>query len=176
MNKHTNVLVIKRVVVFANYYWFIVLCFVLHKILYNHQFPFVQIIFTEICCRPVWYKKQVCITDKDKNFALEWYGESSRCIDHTEQMWEERSCTQVRQWQHWGSGCYQYTCKAGRLHLQVSHNLLYSIIYRSIILWVVFMLIWATGGDTKNLPQERCPTYSGVNACGHGGEGSSPHT
>lgn len=75
-----------------------------------------------MCCHSSMVWKQVYITDKDKNFALEWYGESSRCIDHTEQMWEERSCTQVRQWQHWGSGCYQYTCKAGRLHLQVSHT------------------------------------------------------
>lgn len=75
-----------------------------------------------MCCHFSMVWKQFYITDKDKNFALEWYGESSRCIDHTEQMWEERSCTQVRQWQHWGSGCYQYTCKAGRLHLQVSHT------------------------------------------------------
>lgn len=34
-------------------------------------------------------------------------------------MWEERTCRQVRQWQHWGSGCYQYTCEGGRLNIIV---------------------------------------------------------
>ena len=38
------------------------------------------------------------------------------------QMWEERSCQQVRQWQHWGSGCYKYFCEAGRLHIEVLNN------------------------------------------------------
>lgn len=56
----------------------------------------------------------------DKNFALEYYGSNSRCFDHTDQMWEEQTCTQIRQWQHWGSGCYQYKCYNGRLHILVS--------------------------------------------------------
>lgn len=43
----------------------------------------------------------------DKNFALEHYGAQSKCFDHSEQMWEEKTCTHERQWQHWGSGCYQ---------------------------------------------------------------------
>ena len=59
-------------------------------------------------------------TDPQKNFALEMYGKNSRCFDHTNQMWEERTCKQVRQWQHWGSGCYQYKCEAGRLHIMVN--------------------------------------------------------
>lgn len=59
--------------------------------------------------------------NKDKNFALETYGNDSRCFDHTDQMWEERSCRQVRQWQHWGSGCYQYKCYGGRLHIMVGN-------------------------------------------------------
>ena len=46
----------------------------------------------------------------ERNFALEKYGTRSKCFDHTDKMWEERSCVQVRQWQHWGSGCYQYYC------------------------------------------------------------------
>ncbi|CAK9806829.1 Leishmanolysin-like peptidase [Anthophora quadrimaculata] len=57
----------------------------------------------------------------DKNFALERYGPHSRCFDHTNQMWEERTCKQARQWQHWGSGCYQYKCEAGRLHIVVAN-------------------------------------------------------
>ncbi|XP_014238873.1 leishmanolysin-like peptidase isoform X2 [Trichogramma pretiosum] len=56
-----------------------------------------------------------------KNFALEKYGSNSRCFDHTNQMWEERTCKQVRQWQHWGSGCYRYKCEAGRLHIMVTN-------------------------------------------------------
>lgn len=56
---------------------------------------------------------------EDRNFALEAYGLGSKCFDHTEKMWEERSCGQVRQWQHWGSGCYAYRCREGRLHIQV---------------------------------------------------------
>lgn len=57
----------------------------------------------------------------DKNFALEKYGEKSRCFDHTDKMWEERSCKQTRQWQHWGSGCYGYRCENGRLHILVGN-------------------------------------------------------
>ncbi|XP_021940334.1 leishmanolysin-like peptidase [Zootermopsis nevadensis] len=58
---------------------------------------------------------------QEKNFALEQYGSNSRCFDHTNQMWEECSCQQVRRWQHWGSGCYQFTCQAGRLHIMVAN-------------------------------------------------------
>ena len=32
---------------------------------------------------------------EERNFALEVYGEDSKCFDHTESMWEERSCSQV---------------------------------------------------------------------------------
>ena len=62
------------------------------------------------------------LTSKDpkKNFALEKYGKNSKCFDHTNEMWEERTCKQVRQWQHWGSGCYQYKCEDGRVHVMVS--------------------------------------------------------
>lgn len=36
-------------------------------------------------------------------------------------MWEERSCRQTREWQHWGSGCYNYKCENGRLHIIVGN-------------------------------------------------------
>lgn len=55
----------------------------------------------------------------EKNFALESYGNHSKCFDHTDSMWEERSCRQTREWQHWGSGCYKYRCDNGRLHIMV---------------------------------------------------------
>lgn len=57
----------------------------------------------------------------EKNFALEKYGQQSKCFEHTEKMWEERSCHQTREWQHWGSGCYTYHCSAGRIHIHVSN-------------------------------------------------------
>ena len=41
-------------------------------------------------------------------------------------MWEERSCGQVRQWQHWGSGCYEFTCEAGRLHIIILNQASFS--------------------------------------------------
>lgn len=36
-------------------------------------------------------------------------------------MWEERSCRQTREWQHWGSGCYRYKCERGRLHIIIAN-------------------------------------------------------
>lgn len=80
-------------------------------------------IFFRILCK--YFKNKIRIfylcnfTDPDKNFALEVYGENSRCFDHTDQMWEEQTCRQIRQWQHWGSGCYRYSCHNGRLHILV---------------------------------------------------------
>lgn len=55
----------------------------------------------------------------ERNFALELYGPKSKCFEHAGSMWEERTCRQVRQWQHWGSGCYEYTCQNGRLNIIV---------------------------------------------------------
>lgn len=46
-------------------------------------------------------------SEPEKNFALEYYGPGSKCFNHNKEMWEERTCQQVRQWQHWGSGCYK---------------------------------------------------------------------
>lgn len=56
-----------------------------------------------------------------KNFALEKYSKKSRCFDHTDKMWEEKSCKQTRQWQNWGSGCYGYRCENGRLHILIGN-------------------------------------------------------
>ncbi|KAK9872590.1 hypothetical protein WA026_018722 [Henosepilachna vigintioctopunctata] len=57
----------------------------------------------------------------EKNFALEKYGNESLCFEHSDHMWEESSCKQIRQWQHWGSGCYGYRCENGRLHILVGN-------------------------------------------------------
>ncbi|KAJ2942355.1 hypothetical protein O0L34_g15904 [Tuta absoluta] len=55
----------------------------------------------------------------DVNFALENYGVHSKCFDHSDRVWEQKSCRQIREWQHWGSGCYKYQCQQGRLHIIV---------------------------------------------------------
>jgi leishmanolysin-like peptidase len=59
--------------------------------------------------------------ESEKNFALESYGQNSKCFEHTENIWEERSCRQTREWQHWGSGCYNYKCENGHLHIIVGN-------------------------------------------------------
>lgn len=69
--------------------------------------------------------KYLIFIEPEKNFALEYYGNSSMCFDHSQDMWEERSCHQTREWQHWGSGCYEYKCEQGRLHIMVSIILKY---------------------------------------------------
>ncbi|XP_072946899.1 leishmanolysin-like peptidase [Epargyreus clarus] len=57
----------------------------------------------------------------DVNFALENYGVHSKCFDHSDRVWEQKSCRQIREWQHWGSGCYKYQCDKGRLHIVVGN-------------------------------------------------------
>lgn len=61
------------------------------------------------------------LSEPEKNFALESYGAGAKCFDHTENMWEERGCKQTREWQHWGSGCYNYKCHNGRIHILVAN-------------------------------------------------------
>lgn len=68
------------------------------------------------------------ISEPEKNFALESYGIGSKCFDHTESMWEERGCKQTREWQHWGSGCYNFLCQNGRIHILVA-NYTYECFY-----------------------------------------------
>ena len=41
---------------------------------------------------------------------------------------------QVRQWQHWGSGCYNFTCQEQRLHMQVSIIMSRRMIMKRIIM------------------------------------------
>ncbi|CAG0880548.1 unnamed protein product [Darwinula stevensoni] len=59
----------------------------------------------------------------DLNFALELYGENSVCVEHPPgRQWVERNCLLKRHWEHWGSGCYQYLCYDGHLHLMVENH------------------------------------------------------
>ncbi|CAG0915170.1 unnamed protein product, partial [Notodromas monacha] len=60
---------------------------------------------------------------EDLNFALEEYGENSKCFEHPEnRRWVEKTCALKRHWEHWGSGCYQYLCFDGRLHVMVKNH------------------------------------------------------
>ncbi|XP_068627236.1 leishmanolysin-like peptidase [Battus philenor] len=74
----------------------------------------------------------------DVNFALENYGPHSKCFDHSERVWEQKSCRQIREWQHWGSGCYKYKCESGRLHIVVG-NYTYTCYYAGQVLQVRIM-------------------------------------
>jgi len=56
--------------------------------------------------------------ESDSNYALEKYGGKSRCFEQDNQ-WEQKSCTMIKQWTRYGSGCYEYTCKDGRLNINV---------------------------------------------------------
>ncbi|CAG4999932.1 unnamed protein product [Parnassius apollo] len=74
----------------------------------------------------------------DVNFALENYGSHSKCFDHSDRVWEQKSCRQIREWQHWGSGCYKYKCQSGRLHIVVG-NYSYTCYYAGQVLQVRIM-------------------------------------
>ncbi|KAF6217234.1 hypothetical protein GE061_001588 [Apolygus lucorum] len=93
----------------------------------------------------------------DKNFALEEYGEESRCFDHTDKMWEQRACKQIRQWLHWGSGCYRYTCSDGLLHVMVN-NITYTCYYPEQVLTIqIFANNWLHKGALVCPPcEEMC--------------------
>ncbi|KAG7161238.1 Leishmanolysin-like peptidase-like, partial [Homarus americanus] len=68
-----------------------------------------------------WKNQDIIIRDSEKNFALESYTEDSKCFNQ-QRIWTERTCYHLRQWQHWGSGCYQYMCVDGRLHIIVANH------------------------------------------------------
>jgi len=56
--------------------------------------------------------------ESDSNYAMEAYGPRSRCFLQTSQ-WQQKSCTMVKQWSRFGSGCYNYECVDGRLNILV---------------------------------------------------------
>jgi len=54
--------------------------------------------------------------EPDSNYALESYGRGSRCFAQASR-WEQKSCTMLKQWSRYGSGCYNYECEGGRLNI-----------------------------------------------------------
>jgi len=43
----------------------------------------------------------------DNNFSLEEYGPESLCFEQGS-AWQQRSCTMLKQFRRFGSGCYRY--------------------------------------------------------------------
>jgi len=56
--------------------------------------------------------------DSENNYALESFGGGTRCFSQADK-WEQKSCTMLKQWTRYGSGCYRYQCAAGQLHIEV---------------------------------------------------------
>uniref|UniRef100_T1JG38 Leishmanolysin-like peptidase n=1 Tax=Strigamia maritima TaxID=126957 RepID=T1JG38_STRMM len=59
----------------------------------------------------------------ESNLALELYSSNSRCFDHAPVPWEEKHCSHSRHKQHYGSGCYEFSCSEGRLKVKVLDRL-----------------------------------------------------
>lgn len=55
----------------------------------------------------------------ENNVALEDYGPTSRCFYHAPVPWEEKHCQHSLHKQHYGSGCYKYSCFKGKLHINI---------------------------------------------------------
>jgi len=56
--------------------------------------------------------------DSENNYAVEKFGGSARCFDQGGP-WEQKSCTMIKQWTRFGSGCYNYYCMLGQLFIEV---------------------------------------------------------
>ncbi|XP_045509284.1 leishmanolysin-like peptidase [Colias croceus] len=112
----------------------------------------------------------------DVNFALENYGPHSKCFDHSERVWEQKSCRQIREWQHWGSGCYKYKCDGGRLHVVVG-NYTYTCYFAGQVLQVrIIQKGWLHKGGVVCPPcRELCGNeFSARNEYCKGGEEAPP--
>jgi len=56
--------------------------------------------------------------DEDNNYAIEAFGSQSKCFKQGGK-WEQKSCTMIKQWTRYGSGCYDYQCQGGLLNIIV---------------------------------------------------------
>lgn len=56
--------------------------------------------------------------DSENNYAVEKFGAGARCFDQGD-AWEQKSCTMIKQWTRFGSGCYNYQCSRGQLYIVV---------------------------------------------------------
>jgi len=56
--------------------------------------------------------------DSENNYAVERFGRGTRCFDQDDP-WEQKSCTMIKQWTRFGSGCYNYECSRGQLYIIV---------------------------------------------------------
>ena len=64
-------------------------------------------------------------TGENLNYGLETYAESSRCIEQGK-VWDQESCSIIKQWHRYGAGCY------GKRNVRVEVVLKRSTIFVSI--------------------------------------------
>jgi len=69
-----------------------------------------------LCNNP---KNQPKNKGENLNYALETYGATSKCIEQGK-LWDQESCSIIKQWHRYGAGCYDYRCKDGKVNIIVS--------------------------------------------------------
>ncbi|KAF2368611.1 Peptidase M8 leishmanolysin [Trinorchestia longiramus] len=98
--------------------------------------------------------------EPERNFALENYSSNSLCLYH-DQEWTERTCHQMRTWQHWGSGCYEYVCRDSRVHIVVANRTFTCYHPNQVISIKIFEQGWLHMGGVV------CPACADVCKGGH---------
>lgn len=56
--------------------------------------------------------------DTKNNYGIETFGDQAKCFRQGD-TWEQKSCTMIKQWSRYGSGCYNYKCSRGLLEIEV---------------------------------------------------------
>lgn len=59
--------------------------------------------------------------ESERNPALESYGPQTKCFEHGRR-WEHKSCVLKRHWQHFGAGCYRYSCQDGHYSVMIGNH------------------------------------------------------
>ena len=72
--------------------------------------------------------------------------------------WEEKSCTMIRQWTRYGSGCYRYTCQDGHVSIIV-RNVSYSCDRAGQRVPVELVETGGDGGEWLHTGSVVCPRY-----------------
>jgi len=95
--------------------------------------------------------------EDDSNYALETYGKGARCFRQTTE-WEQKSCTMIKQWTRFGSGCYKYTCSDSLLNIVV-RNISYPC-YQQGQRISIRLLKTSTDGEWEHDGELQCPKCS----------------
>jgi len=95
--------------------------------------------------------------DVDNNYAIESFGGGSKCFRQGGS-WEQKSCTMIKQWTRYGSGCYNYQCKDGRLNIIV-RDVTYSCLYNNQKI-PIQLVKSSSSGDWLHTGSVICPACS----------------